>query len=135
MNNRLFNTQLATLLGGDILTLAIVTLFGFASHGILGSVGMRLLTTFLPVTAAWLLVAPHIGALDPDNLGDLRHLWRPFWAMILAAPLAAWIRGAWLNQPIIPVFVVVLGGGSAMALLCWRFLFWLALERKRRSHG
>lgn len=43
--------HLALLLGGDSLTLALVTMIGFASHGTLGSAGVRMVTTFAP----WLL--------------------------------------------------------------------------------
>lgn len=121
---------------GDVLTLALVTLLGFATHDTLQSAGWRLLTTFLPLLAAWLLVAPHLGVFDPERLADPRQLWRPFWAMVLAGPLAAWLRGVWLNAPIIPIFVVVLGGLTALALLTWRAVYlWLSGRRKQLAHG
>jgi hypothetical protein len=115
---------------GDILTLGLVTVFGFASHGTAGTAGTRMLTTFLPLAAAWFLVAPHLGAFETPRLADPRQLWRPFWAMVLAGPLAAWMRGTLLNAPILPVFVVVLGGVSALALLAWRAVYWLAFYRR-----
>ena len=49
---------LALLIVGDIITLVIVTVIGFASHGTLGSAGARMLTTFFPTAVAWFLVAP-----------------------------------------------------------------------------
>ena len=123
------------ILVGDALTLAIVTLFGFASHGTLDTAGSRMLTTFLPLMVAWLLVAPHLRVFDAELAVDAPQLWRPFWAMILAAPLAAWLRGAWLDAPILPVFVLVLGGIAALAILVWRGVFWFVVSRVVRQHG
>lgn len=129
------NPRLLVLLAGDVITLALVTLVGFASHNELGNAGARMLTTFIPLLTAWLLVAPHLGAFDQQSITDLRQLWRPFWAMVLAAPFAGWMRGAWLNAPIQPVFVVVLGGVSALALSAWRLIYWGVFSRGRAPHG
>lgn len=120
--------QLGLLLG-DVLVLAAVTLWGFSTHDELSSAGTRLLTTFLPLVISWLLLAPHLGAFDLRRAADWRQLWRPFWAMVLAGPFAAFLRGVMLNRPVIPIFVVVLGGISALALLVWRVLYWLLLRR------
>jgi len=107
----------------DLITLALVTVFGFLSHGTLGKAGMRLLSTFIPLVLAWLLIAPHFHLYDVAIIKDIRQLWRPLWAMILAATLAAWLRGVWLASPILPDFVLILGGLSAIGLLIWRGLF------------
>jgi hypothetical protein len=120
---------------GDILTLTIVTVFGFASHGTAGTAGSRMLTTFIPLLAAWILIAPHLKVYDRDIALDGRQLWRPFWAMVLAGPMAAWLRGVLLNSPILPVFVVILGGVSALAILTWRGLYWLVMTRMKRLDG
>jgi len=120
----------AILLVGDILVLAVVTAVGFASHGTLGSAGTRMLTTFLPVLAGWFMTAPFLGVYDPQRAADWRQLWRPFWAMVLAGPMAALLRGFWLNSPILPVFVVVLGGISALSILSWRLIYALLAARK-----
>lgn len=118
------------LLVGDGVTLLIVTLAGFAKHGTLGTAGSRILTTFIPLLIAWLLYAPLLGAFDPQRAADLRQLWRPLWAMILASPMAAWMRGYWLDAPILPIFVVILGGISALSLLAWRFAYCLVARWK-----
>ena len=115
---------------GDIITLAIVTVIGFASHGTAGSAGLRMLTTFLPLVVSWFLVAPFLGAYDPERVLDLRQVWRPFWAMVLAGPFASWMRGAWLNAPILPLFVVILGGTGALGILAWRVIYHLIFSRK-----
>jgi hypothetical protein len=137
------NTRTSTLLAGDLVVLALVTLYGFASHGELGTAGTRLLTTFIPLVVAWLLVAPHLGVYDADRAADSRQVWRPFWAMVLAGPFAGWLRGlilGWLagaplGQPVQPLFVVILGGVAALALLAWRALYLLIATRRRAVHG
>ena len=118
------------LLAGDVLALAVVTAAGFATHGTLATAGARLLTTFLPVTLAWFLIAPFLAVYDPEKIMAKRELWRPFWAMILAAPLAAWVRGLLLgNAAILPVFVAVLGIFSALGMLVWRSLYLVVRQR------
>jgi Protein of unknown function (DUF3054) len=123
------------LLVGDALVLGIVTMAGFASHGTLGTAGQRMLTTFIPLLVSWILIAPHLRVFDREQLGDWRQLWRPFWAMVLAAPMAAFLRGAMLGSPILPIFVVVLGGISALALLAWRVVVWFVQSRRDSRHG
>jgi hypothetical protein len=129
------SARIYIILAGDVVTLAAVTLFGFASHGTLDTAGSRMLTTFLPLVVAWLLVAPHLRVFDAALAVDAHQLWRPFWAMVLAAPMAAWLRGAWLDAPILPVFVLVLGGIAALAILVWRGVFWFVISRVVSQHG
>ena len=114
---------------GDIIVLGAVTVVGFASHGTAGTAGTRMLTTFVPLVIAWLLVAPFLGAYNLASVRNVRQLWRPFWAMVLAGPMAAWLRGVLLGAPIQPVFVIVLGGFSALSLLAWRTLYALVVKR------
>ena len=135
MKERARLVQQIILLAGDMLVLALVTLFGFARHGGLASSGVRPLTTFIPLVVGWLLVAPFLGVFDPQRAANPRQLWRPFWAMVLAGPMAGWLRGVLLNEPIQPVFVFVLGGISALALLAWRSLYWLVISRKKPLYG
>jgi hypothetical protein len=121
--------HLSWLIAGDMLVLAGMTVLGFADHGELGSAGLRLLSTFIPFTIAWVLLGLHVGVFDLHRAADPRQLWRPFWTMVLAAPLGAWLRGVWLSQPIIPIFVVVVGGVNALALFAWRGLVYLLVRR------
>jgi hypothetical protein len=131
------------LIVGDILTLALVTVYGFANHQELGTAGGRILATFLPLLMSWLFVAPLLGLYDPERAADPRQLWRPFWAMVLAGPMAAWLRGVLLGLmqgvptglPIQPIFVVVISGISALALLAWRALYLLAARRMISAYG
>lgn len=128
--------RLLSLICGDVLVLAAVTVTGFATHGEAGSAGLRMLTTFVPLLAGWFLIAPFFGVYDLARAGDLRQLWRPFYAMVLGGPFAGWLRGVLLgNAPVLPLFVVVLGGFSALAILAWRALFVLLLARRLDQDG
>jgi hypothetical protein len=127
--------SLVILLIGDAFTLALVTVIGFASHNTLESAGSRIFTTYLPLLGAWFLVAPYLQAFNINRASNASQLWRPIWAIVLAAPLAAWLRGLWLSSPISPIFVAVIAGTSAAAILIWRVLFYLLLSKLGRSDG
>jgi hypothetical protein len=129
------NLERALLIAGDIITLAIVTVIGFASHGTADTAGSRMLTTFIPLVIAWFLFAPLLHIFDKGIYLDVKQLWRPLWAMILASPMAAWVRGLLLNSPILPLFVIILGGVSAVAILLWRGIFWFVATRLKRADG
>ncbi len=132
---RLSKPQIIYLIG-DTLILALVTVIGAAQHNTLGSGMGHLLATFVPMLIAWLLTAPFLGAFDLQKMGNASQLWRPFWAMILAAPLGTLLRGLWLGRPIDPIFVIVIGGISALSLLGWRAVARLYIIRWLRStHG
>jgi hypothetical protein len=131
---RLF-TDRYVLIAGDIITLAIVTIIGFASHGTADTAGARMLTTFIPLAAAWILIAPFLHVYKIENALDWRQLWRPIWAMVVAAPMAGWLRGMMLSSPIQPVFVLILGGVSVVTIFIWRGLFWIVANRLMRANG
>jgi hypothetical protein len=130
MEQKTIRRRQLILMAGDLIVLVLVTAVGFANHGTLVSAGERILATFVPLVAAWFMVAPFLGAYDVNRARDLRQLWRPFWAMVLAGPMAALLRGFWLNSPILPIFVVVLGGISALSILGWRLIYALFTARK-----
>lgn len=120
---------------GDGLAIGLVTLVGFASHNTLDTASARMLSTFLPLLVAWLLAAPLVDLYELQIARELRQLWRPLWAMVFAAPLAALLRGVWLGSPVLPVFVFILGGVSAVGLTIWRGIYAAAASRLRQSHG
>jgi len=127
--------QKVVLLAGDLIALALVTIVGFATHQELDTAGLYMLTTFLPLSVAWLLISPHLLVYKPDFVIEYRYLWRPFWAMILAAPMAGWLRGVLLDRMILPQFVIILGGISALALLTWRATYALICHRREPRNG
>jgi hypothetical protein len=116
---------------GDLAVIAIITLVGFASHGEILAAGWRMLTTFLPLTAAWLVVGLPAGLFDVTLAKRADQLWRSAWGMVVAAPLAVLLRSLFLElRPIMPVFGFVIMGVSVIAILIWRIVFfWLAKGR------
>jgi hypothetical protein len=122
-------------LTGDVISLGIVTLIGFSTHGTLATAGTRVFSTFLPLVLSWFLITPFFTLYDPQVILDARQLWRPLYAMAFAVPLAAWMRGLWLGSPIQPVFVAVLFAAGGFAMGAWRALFWGILNLKRRIYG
>jgi hypothetical protein len=120
---------------GDLLAIALVTVIGFATHGQTELALLpRMLTTFLPVSAAWLLVAPFLGLFRPEITSDPRQLWRPLLGMVFAGPLAALLRAFLLNTVVIPIFAVVLSGSAGLGMLAWR-LIWQRLEQSLLASG
>lgn len=118
---------------GDFITLFLLTVVGFSSHQTLTTAGWRFLTTFLSLCVAWLLSAPLLGLYRQDVYTSPNQLWKASWAMLLAVPLAALLRGLWLNRPILPVFVLVLTGSGMVSILLWRFLFWFVIARHKKN--
>ncbi len=129
MNASSRTTRMALLAVGDILALGVVTLVGFASHGELSTAGRRMLTMFLPLLGGWFLAGPALGVYDLERIGEPRQLWRPPWAMLLGGPVAAGLRGLWLNAPVIPIFIVVTSAVGALGMLLWRTLVLLLVRR------
>jgi len=117
-------TKQTSLVIGDILALAIITVIGFASHGETGlSFLPRMLTTFIPLIVGWFLIAPWLGAFNPQITINPKQLWRPPLAMLLATPIAVILRAAMLNGVALPLFTLILGMSSALGMLIWRGLF------------
>ena len=111
---------------GDILTIALVTIIGFVSHGEAGLAFLpRMAAAFFPLVIAWFLLAPWFGLFQDEIVHNARQLWRPALTAIFAGPLAAVLRGLILNAPIIPIFAVVLGATLALGMLIWRGLYFL----------
>lgn len=120
------------LFAGDALAVLLVSVIGFATHN--ESINWRVLTTFLPYLAAWVLFAPWLGVYQTDITRRPQNIWRPMLAAFLAAPMAAWLRGVWLNSAILPVFVLVLGLSAALGFGIWR-LVWLFVSRRVEQYG
>jgi hypothetical protein len=123
-----------TLFLGDTLVLVLVTIYGFATHGEIGNF-IRMLTTFIPLTFSWFILAPFFGLYDENLASQISQLWRVILAMIAVVPLAAWLRGLWLQTPILPIFVLVLGVVCIIAMLLWRSLYLGINKYSRQSHG
>lgn len=120
-----------TLLTGDAMVILLATVSGFSSHATMGEAPDRLWYTWLPFLAGWLLVGPWLGVFDEARRQTARDLWRPLYAMILAAPVGGFLRALWLGSTVIPIFVIAFGGICALALAAWRGgYFWWESRQK-----
>jgi hypothetical protein len=125
-NARTDTNRRAILILGDLLAIMALTLIGFASHNEIGTAPITsMLATFIPLAIGWSLFAPWLGLFDLETSIDPRQLWRPAYAAILVSPFAGWLRAEMLNGTVIPLFVLVLGGNLAVAMLTWRALWWV----------
>lgn len=126
-------TSRALLIGVDGVAYLLVTLAGFASHATLTFDSLnRILATFVPFFAAWLLIAPWLGVYDPGSLGELRPLWRVPLAVAYSAPLGALGRAVWLRSPILPLFLLIMVAVAAPTMTLWRWIYGRWVVRRLR---
>jgi hypothetical protein len=123
-----------SLILGDVLTLAVVTVIGFATHGqtdlaLLPRIMLRMMTTFLPLLAGWFLLAPFLNLFNPETTQNPRQLWRPIYVVVLTAPLMAVLRAVMLNGIVLPLFVLIMAASTALGMLIWRIVF-LFIQRR-----
>ncbi|MEK6255881.1 MAG: hypothetical protein N2C13_01015, partial [Chloroflexota bacterium] len=59
---------------------------------------------------------------------------RPFLGMVLASSFAGLLRGLSMGADVVPIFVVVFGGISAIAVAVWRVIYFSVLKN-RFSNG
>lgn len=111
-------------LAGDALALLVVVIVGLRFHGETSLA--RLPFTYLPWLLAWLLAGLPLGLFASERFAFGALAGRTLWAMALASPLAAVLRAAWLGTGALPVFTLVMGLLSAVAVFVWRaFYGWL----------
>jgi hypothetical protein len=119
-----------TLILGDILAIAIVTIIGFISHDEFDFPNIsRMGTTFFPLLLSWFIAATWLDLFDERIVSNPQLFWRILVAMLLAAPLAGILRAALLHTVAQPLFVFILGGTAALVLLAWRGIFFLIAGR------
>ena len=115
-----------TLILGDILAIAIITIIGFVSHDEFDFPNIsRMGTTFFPLLLSWFIAATWLDLFDERIISNPQLFWRILVAMVLAAPLAAILRAALLHSVAQPLFTLILGGSTALILLVWRGIFFL----------
>lgn len=131
MTTQFSNRNFVVLLLGDAVTVLIVTLIGFASHE-LSPFNPRVWATYVPMLAAWLLVAPWLGLFQPEVIRRPIDTWRAGLAAALAAPIATILRGLWLNTLVAPIFALVFGAVAALGMIIWR-LGWVLIFRRKIS--
>jgi hypothetical protein len=115
---------------GDILTIAIVTLIGFATHDEIDFPHItRMGTTFFPLLLSWFIAATWLDLFDERIISNPQLFWRILVAMLLAAPLAVILRAALLHSVAMPLFALILGSTAALGMLTWRGIFFLIASR------
>jgi hypothetical protein len=130
---KLTRNQIQLILG-DFIVLTAVTLYGFAEHGTLTSSGARPLTTLLPWFVSWLIIAGHLGLYNSAIFKQSNQLWRAFWGMLLASPIAGFLRSLWLGGSVTTLFVIIFGGIAAVTILIWRAIFvWVKIKKARNG--
>ena len=123
-----------TLIIGDIFTIAIITLIGFATHGEAGASFLpRMAAAFFPLSLSWFLLALALGLFRQETISNPKQLWRPALTALFAAPLAAVLRGLILNAPVIPIFAIVLGATTALGMVIWRGVYFLLNRNINRA--
>lgn len=116
---------------GDILVIAILTIVGFAMHDETDlSFIPRMGTTFFPLLIAWFLIAPWFGLFDNQVILNQKNLWRIAVALLFATPFATTLRSAILNNAVLPLFVLILSGSTALGMIAWRWIYILVSKRK-----
>jgi hypothetical protein len=106
---------------GDGVAFLLVTVLGFARHeALLAGAWERILATFVPFYFAWLATAPWLGVFNLVVAKNMRQIWRVPIAAIYAAPMGGLLRGLWLGSPVLPIFILVMAGVSAVLMLLWR---------------
>jgi hypothetical protein len=112
------------LIMGDVLVFALITIFGFATHGEAAvSFIPRMGLTILVLIFGWFLLAPWLGLFDETITSNLKMLWRVLLAIFFVVPLAAILRAALLQSTAQPIFVLVLGSTNGLGLLAWRVIY------------
>lgn len=118
---------------GDVITFAILTYIGFASHGETDMTFMpRMAATFFPIVFGWFLLAPWFNLFDENIAATNQNLLlRAPLAMLFVAPLASIIRSAWLGSATLPIFTFVLGATNAVGIYIWRWFYYKLSNRNK----
>lgn len=121
----------STLILGDVIALLLLTFIGFATHGETDvSYLPRMAAVFFPVVFGWFALTPWFGLHDEVVIRTPKNLLRIPLAFLFVAPLAVILRGAWLNAPALPLFVLIFGGSNALGMMVWRWLYLVMLNKK-----
>lgn len=109
---------------GDIFTIAILTIIGFATHDEAAvSFIPRMGTTFFPLVIGWFLIAPWFDLFDDQVVSNPKLIWRSALAMFFVAPMAIILRAAWLHSAATPLFALILGSINALGMVVWRGIY------------
>lgn len=123
--------EMVALFVGDFLVLMLFAVLGRSSHAMDVSTGTlpAVMNTAAPMMLGWLLAGIVTGVYTTAGMYPTgRVLLRTLLTGVIAGPLGVALRALWLGRPIIPTFVLVATGTSALMMLVWRF-GWSRLRR------
>ncbi len=123
------------LLVDDAVIILFITLVGIRFHQTDTTLLGRLPYTFFPFLAAWYFFAAPLRLYDPATASKWAQLWRVPAAAVFAAPIGAALRSFWLNTPLVPVFVVVMGTALCIGILISRSVFILVFRDRWPESG
>jgi hypothetical protein len=111
------------LLVDDAIAIFAITFLGLNFHQMDAALFERLPFTAIPYFVAWAIAAAALRLYNPEIATKPAQLWRVLVAAVVASLPAAALRSLWLGTPLVPIFVVVMGGIVAVGLLVTRSIF------------
>jgi len=120
------------LISGDIIAIFLTVAIGFRNHETLNIFFQRFAFTFIPWTFSWLLIAPKFQLFDDPAQKLTAQIKKIIFAMVIASPLAAILRAAWLGSTALPFFALIMGASSALRLIIWRIIYSKLLSRSEQ---
>ncbi|MCW5874364.1 MAG: DUF3054 domain-containing protein [Anaerolineales bacterium] len=110
---------------GDAVLILLFMVVGLNFHD---SAAVRLLPNFVPFAFAWWLAGHYT---DQWAVPTWRSLWKVIPAAVLAAPLGAVLRAAWLGGVALPLFTGITAAGLALVLIAWRAVYLLVFANRK----
>jgi hypothetical protein len=110
------------LLLGDLAAIGIAVWIGLQFHQLGETIWQRFPFTFVPWSLAWYFVAAKFDLLHWKKV-TLAQVGQILMAMIIASPLAAMLRAAWLGTAALPLFALIMGAVTAFAIIVWRLIY------------
>jgi hypothetical protein len=108
---------------GDGLAIFFAVLVGFQNHETVSIFWQRYSFTFFPWLLGWFLTAPLLGLFEIENIINNLQIGKIVYAMSLATPMAAVLRAAWLGSSALPLFALIMGLASGLAIIIWRLIY------------
>ena len=118
---------------GDLAAIGIAVWIGLQFHQLGETIWQRFAFSFLPWSVAWYFVAINLELFRWRKMSGLQ-IGQILMAMILASPLAAMLRATWLGTAALPLFALIMGAVSALAILVWRGIYF-AVRAARATAG
>lgn len=118
---------------GDLISLAVLTWIGFATHGETDWSDLpRMAATLIPMLLSWFLLTPWLGLFNESITSRPINILRIPFAMLFTAPLASTLRALWLGTAMLPLFPFILGASNALGMMLWRGFYIFIAHRIKK---